>query len=264
MGYLRPRRRQLSSSAEHQGEPCADPPPAGRIRDGKGVGGPLGRFIALEAAHGIAIGLALDPSGPRRPRCSGVAGETHHGDAPEGVVGPACARSVDVAGHLPRRGLDRGGSAKGGEGGSAADALARVERACSALRQDSKPITFVSIALLAGVSRTSLYRDPSLRAGIDGLPTEGRSAARASIVIRPCERSLTNTVPHRLIPAPSAGSPEKSATYAPPLKFSPTGSVTTRSNFVNSKKSPARDSEPTEGWKVAGEASTPISRLKVE
>ncbi len=167
MGYLRPRRRQLPSSGEHQGEPCADPPPAGRIRDGKGVGGPLGRFIALEAAHGIAIGLALDPSGPRRPRCSGVAGETHHGDAPEGVVGPACARSVDVAGHLPRRGLDRGGSAKGGEGGSAADALARVERACSALRQDSKPITFVSIALLAGVSRTSLYRDPSLRAVVD-------------------------------------------------------------------------------------------------
>ena len=47
------------------------------------------------------------------------------------------------------------------------DILARVERACSALHRDAKPITFVSVALLAGVSRTSLYRDPTLRAVVD-------------------------------------------------------------------------------------------------
>ena len=45
--------------------------------------------------------------------------------------------------------------------------LARVERACSALHRDAKPITFVSVAALAGVSRTSLYRDPSLRVVVD-------------------------------------------------------------------------------------------------
>ena len=44
------------------------------------------------------------------------------------------------------------------------DILARVERACTALHHDAKEITFVSVATLAGVSRTSLYRDPSLRA----------------------------------------------------------------------------------------------------
>lgn len=47
------------------------------------------------------------------------------------------------------------------------DTLARVENACSALHRDAKPITFVSVALLVGISRTSLYRDPSLRAVVD-------------------------------------------------------------------------------------------------
>ena len=47
------------------------------------------------------------------------------------------------------------------------DTLARVEYACSTLHRDAKPVTFVSVALLAGISRTSLYRDPSLRAVVD-------------------------------------------------------------------------------------------------
>ena len=47
------------------------------------------------------------------------------------------------------------------------DALNRVERACLELHRDAKSITFVSVALLAGISRTSLYRDPSLRAVVD-------------------------------------------------------------------------------------------------
>jgi len=45
--------------------------------------------------------------------------------------------------------------------------FARVEHACAALHRDTKPITFVSVALLAGISRTSLYRDPTLRAIVD-------------------------------------------------------------------------------------------------
>lgn len=47
------------------------------------------------------------------------------------------------------------------------DTLARVEYACSALHRDTKPVTFVNVALLAGISRTSLYRDPSLRAVVE-------------------------------------------------------------------------------------------------
>jgi len=47
------------------------------------------------------------------------------------------------------------------------DILARVERVCSELHRDATPITFVGVATLAGVSRTSLYRDPSLRAVVD-------------------------------------------------------------------------------------------------
>ena len=47
------------------------------------------------------------------------------------------------------------------------DTLARVEHACAALRRDSKPVTFTSVAAQAGISRTTLYRDPSLRAVIE-------------------------------------------------------------------------------------------------
>jgi ubiquinone biosynthesis protein UbiJ len=47
------------------------------------------------------------------------------------------------------------------------DTLARVEHACAVLRQAAKPVTFTSVAAQAGISRTSLYRDPSLRAIVD-------------------------------------------------------------------------------------------------
>ena len=53
------------------------------------------------------------------------------------------------------------------------DTLARVEHACAALRRDAKPVTFTSVAAEASISRTSLYRDPSLRAVVD----EHRNAA---------------------------------------------------------------------------------------
>ena len=71
-----------------------------------------------------------------------------------------------------------------------------------------------------------------------------------------------NIAPHTLIPTLSPGSRQKLITFALLSKFSPNGFVITRSNFVNSKAFPARGAEPTEGWTVAGEASTPISRLK--
>ena len=50
---------------------------------------------------------------------------------------------------------------------TAPDTLARVEHACVALRRDAKPVTFTSVAAQAGISRTSLYRDPALRSVVD-------------------------------------------------------------------------------------------------
>jgi len=47
------------------------------------------------------------------------------------------------------------------------DTLARVERACTQLLRDGQPVTFTTVAQQAGVSRTTLYRDDSLRAVIE-------------------------------------------------------------------------------------------------
>lgn len=48
-----------------------------------------------------------------------------------------------------------------------ASTLNRVERACAQLRQEGKPVTFTAIAASTGLGRTTLYRDPILRAVID-------------------------------------------------------------------------------------------------
>jgi predicted DNA-binding transcriptional regulator YafY len=45
--------------------------------------------------------------------------------------------------------------------------LVRVERACAQLLQAGRQVTFTAVADLAGVSRTTLYRDADLRAVID-------------------------------------------------------------------------------------------------
>lgn len=47
------------------------------------------------------------------------------------------------------------------------DTLARVEQACTLLLHDGQPFTFTAMASQAGISRTSLYRDPNLRALVD-------------------------------------------------------------------------------------------------
>jgi len=46
-------------------------------------------------------------------------------------------------------------------------ALSQVDRACAQLRPDGKTITFTAIAASTGLSRTTLYRNPDLRALID-------------------------------------------------------------------------------------------------
>jgi len=50
---------------------------------------------------------------------------------------------------------------------SSASTLARMDRACARLRHDGKPVTFTAVAAATGTGRTTLYRDPALRAVID-------------------------------------------------------------------------------------------------
>ncbi|MDA8062688.1 MAG: DUF6262 family protein [Actinomycetota bacterium] len=45
--------------------------------------------------------------------------------------------------------------------------LARVEDACTQLLHQHEPVTFTAVAARAAVSRTSLYRDETLRAVIE-------------------------------------------------------------------------------------------------
>ena len=46
---------------------------------------------------------------------------------------------------------------------TAPETLAKVEQACVDLRQEGEPVTFTTVASSAGISRTTLYRDPTLR-----------------------------------------------------------------------------------------------------
>ena len=48
-----------------------------------------------------------------------------------------------------------------------ANTLNRVERACAQLHRDGQPVTFTAVAARTGLGRTTLYRDPTLRAVID-------------------------------------------------------------------------------------------------
>jgi ubiquinone biosynthesis protein UbiJ len=50
---------------------------------------------------------------------------------------------------------------------TSADTLTRVERACAELVREAQPVTFATVAARAQVSRTTLYRDESLRAVVE-------------------------------------------------------------------------------------------------
>jgi AcrR family transcriptional regulator len=56
------------------------------------------------------------------------------------------------------------------------DSVARVERACEALARDDYPVTFTEVAARAGMSRTTLYRRPELRAVVEEHRAQGREA----------------------------------------------------------------------------------------
>jgi Family of unknown function (DUF6262) len=45
--------------------------------------------------------------------------------------------------------------------------LNQVERACAQLRRDGRAVTFTAVADLTGLGRSTLYRDPTIRAVID-------------------------------------------------------------------------------------------------
>lgn len=59
---------------------------------------------------------------------------------------------------------------------STTSTLNRVERACIELRRDGKDVTFTAIAARTSLGRTTLYRDPTIRAVIE----EHRRGAAAS------------------------------------------------------------------------------------
>ncbi|WP_219419806.1 DUF6262 family protein [Pseudonocardia nigra] len=50
---------------------------------------------------------------------------------------------------------------------TSANILNRVERACAQLRHDGHKVTFTAVAAATGLGRTTLYRDPTLRAVVD-------------------------------------------------------------------------------------------------
>src|ERR1700728_960407 len=46
---------------------------------------------------------------------------------------------------------------------TAPETLAKVEQTCAELLRDGEPVTFTTVASAAGLSRTTLYWDPTLR-----------------------------------------------------------------------------------------------------
>jgi len=50
---------------------------------------------------------------------------------------------------------------------TSASTLNRVERACNDLRRAGHDVTFTAVAAATGLGRTTLYRDPAIRAAIE-------------------------------------------------------------------------------------------------
>jgi Family of unknown function (DUF6262) len=47
------------------------------------------------------------------------------------------------------------------------DTIGRVEQACTELLADKQPVTFTQVAARTGLGRTTLYRNPTLRALVE-------------------------------------------------------------------------------------------------
>jgi hypothetical protein len=50
---------------------------------------------------------------------------------------------------------------------TSASTLNRVERACAQLHHDGNPVTFTAVATATGLGRTTLYRNPAIRAVVE-------------------------------------------------------------------------------------------------
>jgi hypothetical protein len=50
---------------------------------------------------------------------------------------------------------------------TSAETLAKVERACADLLRNADEVSFTTVAAVSGISRTSLYRDPTLRSVVE-------------------------------------------------------------------------------------------------
>jgi hypothetical protein len=107
---------------------------------------------------------------------------------------------------------------------TSANILNRVERACAQLHQDGQPVTFTAVAAATGLGRTTLYRNPDLRAVIDqhrhraatsgtltGLTDEIatlRTAVEASPIGYASTRNNSDTSPPRKVEVLTGQTPE--------------------------------------------------------
>jgi hypothetical protein len=57
--------------------------------------------------------------------------------------------------------------------------LTRIERACAQLHQEGQPVTFTAVAARTALGRSTLYRDPAIRAVIE--EHRHRTATRGTI-----------------------------------------------------------------------------------
>ena len=79
--------------------------------------------------------------------------------------------------------------------------LNQIERACAHLARNGHPITIAAVAEHAGVSRSTIYRNPELRAAIEHhrqtAPNESITAITDELAtLRQAVQALADTVRH--------------------------------------------------------------------
>lgn len=79
--------------------------------------------------------------------------------------------------------------------------LNQIERACAQLAQNGRPITITNVAEHAGISRSTIYRNPELRTIIEHHREDAADGSIAAITdelatLRQAVQTLANTVRH--------------------------------------------------------------------
>ena len=93
---------------------------------------------------------------------------------------------------------------------TSAETLAKIEQACTELLHNGEPVTFTTVASLAGISRNTLYRDSTLARW-------SKSTEHVATILEPCLGLLL-----------------RSAISARLSKHWPNGCGTTKSSFAAS------------------------------